>query len=327
MEGTVDKRASSTPGRNRKSKDVEYITADGGETKVPAIIDEDDEGDKETEDMHPTHTGGLSPLAAVLSVICCPFTLLCSWYVVSEKEEAVLLSYGSFNAIEKDAGCHFATCFGRDLRKVNKRIQSLDLPNTKVVDRSGSPLIVSGIVVFHIDDAKRAALDVTNATQFVYNEAQAVIKKVVSRFPYESHHQEGEPEEASLKTEAAIIQSKMQKMLQRATRQAGAFIHSFQFNELSYAPEIAAGMLRRQQAKAMLAARKVIVQGAVDLAYGAVDSLAEKGIKMQPEEKTRLVSNLLTVICSDTESNNSSTQTPAHDHHRSGPAFFTPGYT
>jgi membrane protease subunit (stomatin/prohibitin family) len=108
-----------------------------------------------------------------------------------------------------------------------------------------------------LTDHSRAALDVANVSQFILNEAQAVIKKIVSQYPYESHHEDGNPEEPSLKTESSALQKKLVRLLQKSANQAGVIIHSFQFNELSYAPEIAAGMLRRQQARAMLAARKV----------------------------------------------------------------------
>jgi len=165
---------------------------------------------------------------------------------------------------------------------------------------------------------------VTDVNSYIVNEATAVLKKIVSLYPYENHHEDGREDEMSLKNEASEIQKQMVRLLQKHVRAAGAKIHLFQFNELSYAPEIAAGMLRRQQARAMVAARKKIVEGAVEIAYGACDKLAERGVKMTPEEKKSLTSNLLAVICADSDSNQQSGLAAAsleqnHGHH---PRFF-----
>lgn len=267
-------------------------------------IDEDDDPSvdmKDEDHLEPTET---SCVATCVGLLCLPFTLMCSWYVVNEKTQVVQLNCGKFHGVEKEPGCHWANCAGRDLRRVDMRIQSLELPNSKVVDKNGSPLIVSGIVCWHISNAKRAAIDVQNVNLYVQNEAQAVLKKIVSMYPYEAHDEDGKEHNLSLKVEAAEIQKKMARMLQKQVKPAGATIYSFQFNELSYAPEIAAGMLRRQQARATIAARRKIVQGAVDIAYGAADELIDRGITMSHEERNKMVSNLLLVITGDNSDGN-----------------------
>jgi regulator of protease activity HflC (stomatin/prohibitin superfamily) len=291
--------------------------------KEPGLIEiEEDEPSEESKagDIVAAETSGL---ATCLGVICFPFTLCCSWFIVNEQEEVVKLNYGKFTGVESGPGCHWANCFGRELRTVDKRIISLDLPNQKIVEKSGNPLVVSAIVVYHVEDAKKATLDVTDVNSYIMNEATAVLKKVVSLYPYECHHEDGREDDMSLKNEAAAIQQQMVKLLQKHVRTAGAKIHLFQFNELSYAPEIAAGMLRRQQARAMVAARKKIVQGAVEIAYGACEKLNERGVKMTTEEKKCLTSNLLAVICADSDSNQQSGLAAAsleqgHNHHNQG---------
>jgi len=219
---------------------------------------------------------------------------------VQEQEEVVLLNFGKYTGTVRTPGCHFANFCGRDIRRVSKQKISIDLPETKVVDRNGNPLRISAIVVFSIVNSKRAAIDVQNCNQFVFNQSQAVMKQIVSQYPYE-HLNEEEDHLPCLKTEAEEISHKLVGALQEKVNIAGAQVLSFQFNELSYAPEIAAGMLKKQQAMATVAARKTIVEGAVEIAYGAVQKLSAKGIHMDGAEQTRLVSNLLTVICAETE--------------------------
>jgi len=238
-----------------------------------------------------------SPLSMVLGVACCPMTVMCSWFSVQEQEEVVTLNFGKYTGTIKEPGIHFKNCFGRDLRRVSKRKISVDLPNTKVVDKNGNPLQISGIVVFNFVNTKRATIDMENAHHFVVNQAQAVMKQIVSQYPYENLREDEKG--ACLKTEAGEIGTKYVQLLQTKVKIAGAKIHSFQFNEMSYAPEIAQGMLKRQQALATVSARKVIVEGVVDIAYGAIQKLETKGIVMSDLDKTKIATNLLTVMCAE----------------------------
>jgi len=175
---------------------------------------------------------------------------------------------------------------------------SIELGRTTVLDRNGNPLIISGVVVYQFVNPKRAALDVENPVGFVESQAEAVLKQVVSRFPYEASRDVDEP---CLKKEAEFVGKQLCQALQSKVEVVGALIHSFQLKEISYAPEIASAMLRRQQAQAMIESRQTIVQGAVEIAVEAVRSLEQHGVKLEPKEKTSLVSNILTVMCSDRE--------------------------
>jgi hypothetical protein len=122
----------------------------------------------------------------------------------------------------------------------------------------------------------------------------AVLKQVASRYPYESA-----THATSLKSETAVIAGEMREILQSKVQVAGAEVVSFELSDLSYAPEIARAMLVRQQAQALVDARKVIVEGAVEIVDHAIALLREKGHRMQPTEQERLVSNLLLVICGE----------------------------
>jgi len=153
--------------------------------------------------------------------------------------------------------------------------------------------LISGVVSYQIYKARAAVLDVQDVRQYILNQGLAVAKKIASMYPYES--QDGH----SLKGEAERIREQMMAMLQERCNVAGVVIHNFELTDLAYAPEIAQAMLIRQQAEAMVDARKIIVKGAVEIAHGAVESLSGRGLHLSPEEQNRVVSNLLVIICGD----------------------------
>jgi len=255
---------------------------------------EDDKDADLHEDNHPVTN--FHPLACFMGVVCFPITF-CSCYQVQEREAAVLMTYGKYAGTVKEPGIHWQNIWGRDLRKISTKIISIDLPHTKVIDANGNPLLISGVLTYQFVHPKKAVLDVENANKFVYTQAQAALKQIVSRYPYESDVEGAH----SLKNEAASIGQEMVAILQARVNISGTKIHSFAFNEISYAPEIASGMLKRQQAAATVAARKVIILGAVEIAHGAVTELEGRGIHMDNDARAHLVTNLLTVICSDQE--------------------------
>jgi len=243
---------------------------------------------------HPTTT--CHPMAVAWGLVCFPITI-CSCYTIQEREAAVLLTYGKYAGTVTSPGIHWTNMFGRDLRRISTKVISVDLPHTKVVDKNGNPLLISGVLTYQFVNPRKAVLDVENAKQFVYTQAQAALKQIVSRYPYET-----DDHTHCLKSESSVIGDEMVQILQSRVNISGTKIHSFAFNEISYAPEIASGMLRRQQAAATVAARKTIILGAVEIAHGAVEELNGRGIVMNDREKSVLVTNLLTVICSDKDS-------------------------
>jgi len=163
-----------------------------------------------------------------------------------------------------------------------------------VVDANGNPIIVSGIATFKVVDTIKAAFNVQNVNDYMNRQAMATLKRVCSRYPYESK------DGVSLQTEADQVSKEMISALQIKAEICGTKVLSYELADLQYAPEIAQGMLVRQQAQALLDARKVIVEGAVTIVTTAMRRLAESGVHLSERDQTRLVSNLLAVICSDT---------------------------
>jgi len=233
-------------------------------------------------------------LTLALSVLLFPITILASWLVVHPQEEAVVLNWGKLSKIVRTPGISWVNVWGRKLIKISTKQQAIEVHRTVVADGNGNPIVVAAVVTFRFVDSKKAALDVQDAPTFVRTQAMAVLKQVASRYPYESvNHQ------TSLKHETGAIAKEMRDLLQSKVEIAGAEVAAFELSDLSYAPEIAQAMLVRQQAQALVDARKVIVDGAVAIVHHAVELLAEKGLKLPAGEESRLVSNLLTVICGE----------------------------
>jgi regulator of protease activity HflC (stomatin/prohibitin superfamily) len=227
-------------------------------------------------------------------------TLLGSWVIVHPFEEVVVVSWGRLAGVIRQPGLHWATIWGRRLQRVRTAQQTIVLPKNTVADGNGNPIVVSGIVTFAFQDAAKAALEVRDAHDFVRSQAQAVLKQIASRYPYEARSSGGDAVEGhSLKTEAGLIGPELVRTLQAKVAPAGAKVASFELSDLAYAPEIAPSMLIRQQAQALVDARKTIVEGAVEIVREAVELLDRKGLGVAGPERARLVTNLLTVICGE----------------------------
>lgn len=233
-------------------------------------------------------------LTLVLSIIFFPITLLASWLVVHPQEEVVVLNWGHLSKVVKSPGLSWVNVWGRKVIRISTKQQAIEVNRTVVADGNGNPIVVAAVATFRFVDSQKAALEVQDAPSFVRTQAMAVLKQVASRYPYESAtHQ------VSLKSETGVIAKEMRDILQSKVLPAGAEVAFFELSDLSYAPEIAQSMLVRQQAQALVDARRVIVDGAVQIVHHAVELLTEQGHKLQPGEEARLVSNLLVVICGD----------------------------
>jgi len=181
-------------------------------------------------------------------------------------------------------------------RVVSTARAAIDLTHVKVADFKGNPLMVSGVVTYVVVDSRKAALDVQNVNSYIQTQAMAVLKRIASMYPYEA--KEGEH---SLKTEASRLRTQMVRFLQDRVNAAGVLIINFELTDLAYAPEIANAMLIRQQAEALVDARKIIVEGAVHISYGALAGLAERGVRLTKDQEAMMVTNLLCVICGDSK--------------------------
>lgn len=225
----------------------------------------------------------------------------CMWlgaaFCIKEQEEFVQLHWGRYTGLFNTPGCHCSNPCGRSLRTISKKKQVARVPLATVVDVNGTPLEVSAVITYYFANSVRAALAVENPSAYVITQASAVMKQVASKYPYEER--QGQVAEHDLKTESVAIGQEAVNLLSTRVEIAGAKILSFAFDQISYSEEIAGGMLKRQQADALIEARSTIVRGAVDIAHDAITQLKNKDIELDEEEKARLISNLMSVICAD----------------------------
>jgi len=220
---------------------------------------------------------------------------LCSCRQVSEREQHVLLYWGSYTHTLKLPGCYCVNVHGLDARVVSTQQIVIELAKVKVADHNGNPLVISGVVTYKIHEAHKWALSVTEGDMFVHAQGQSVLKAVAARYPYEARGSEH-----SLKSSHDMVSEELKSELQNRVDAAGVVVVSFELTDLSYAPEIAQAMLVRQQAEATVAARNTIVRGAVQITTSAVERLESQGVKLTRDEKAQLMGNILFTICGET---------------------------
>ena len=233
------------------------------------------------------------PLLVMLGIFSI-FWLLPGLFIIGPREAAVIIKWGKFRGVEDKEGIHFWSPWGRRLIRIATTQNSLEVARTTVVEKNGNPIEISAVVVYHVSDVRKAAIDVASFGAFVRDQTTAVIKRVAATFPYESP----DPNVPCLRKESQQVTDKLIAELQHVVAQAGVSIDSVRLNDLTYAPEIAQAMLMRQQAQALVDARKTIVEGAVGMVRDCIGRLHEAGLELSPTEREHLVANLLVVLCS-----------------------------
>jgi regulator of protease activity HflC (stomatin/prohibitin superfamily) len=189
-------------------------------------------------------------------------------------------------------------------RTLSLRIRNLDTDVLKVNDANGNPIEISAVITWQVQDAAQAAFDVEDYKGFVDIQAETAVRHVASVFPYDSYsvfpYDSYEEGQESLRGAADRVIATLQADLQERLDVAGVAVVDTRLRRLAYAPEIAADMLRRQQADAIVAARQRIVEGAVGMVDHALSSLNERDIvELDEERKAAMVSNLMVVLVSD----------------------------
>lgn len=243
---------------------------------------------------HDEPQGGLELWLVVGVTLVFPPILLCGFFILNPREEIVVLRFGKHVTTLKTQGIRWIHPIGRTLHRISTRDATLEIPKTTVVEKNGNPIEISAIVLYKVDDTYKAALQVEDYHRFLSNQAGAVIKRVSSKFPYES----ADEQIPCLKKESEVVTRAFVEELQEAILAAGVKVLGFRLNDLTYAPEIAQSMLMRQQAMALIDARKTIVDGAVQIVRDAVGQLQAEGFELDPASRDQLVSNLLVVLCS-----------------------------
>jgi regulator of protease activity HflC (stomatin/prohibitin superfamily) len=237
--------------------------------------------------------GGLLVFAIIVIVIA-GFSFG-GFFVVQPNQARVLILFGSYIGSVTEAGWWWCNPFAKK-QKISLRVRNFQSERIKVNDASGNPIEIAAVVVWRIVDTAKAVFDVADYEQFVTVQSETSLRHLASEYPYDDYR----TDTISLRGNADEVRNTLQAELQARLKLAGIEIVETRLTHLAYAPEIAEVMLRRQQAEAILAARKTMVQGAVSLVQMALAQLADSDlVELDPERKATMVSNLMIVLSGD----------------------------
>jgi regulator of protease activity HflC (stomatin/prohibitin superfamily) len=214
---------------------------------------------------------------------------------VSPGEARVISLFGGYSGTVRRSGLRWVNPLAKR-RKVSTRIRNHETALAKVNDADGNPIEIAAVVVWQVQDTARALYEVDDFVAFVGFQTETAVRLIATTHPYDTHG-DGPP---SLRDNAEVITTELSAEIAARVAPAGVKVIESRITRLAYAPEIAQAMLRRQQAGAVVAARKRIVEGAVGMVQLALERLEEQDIvELDDERKAAMVSNLLVVLCSE----------------------------
>jgi regulator of protease activity HflC (stomatin/prohibitin superfamily) len=222
--------------------------------------------------------------------------MLCGLFMVNPNEARVLQLFGDYVGTVTRPGLRWANPF-LTKKRVSLRVRNFETASRlKVNDVDGNPIEMSAVVAWKVVDTAQAVFQVDQYERYVTIAAEAAVRKLAMSFPYDSH----EDHQLSLRANPNEIGEHLRTEMQERLSLAGVEVLEARISNLSYAPEIAQAMLRRQQASAVIAARQKIVDGSVGMVEMALERLSKKNIvHLDEERKAAMVSNLLVVLCSE----------------------------
>jgi regulator of protease activity HflC (stomatin/prohibitin superfamily) len=238
-------------------------------------------------------SAGLIAAGVVLAIVA--FLSLVGLYTVQPNQAAVLSLFGKYVGTVKDEGLRWNNPFFSK-KKISLRVRNFESGKLKVNDLDGSPIEIAAVIVWQVVDASEAVYNVDDYESFVHIQSEAALRAMASSYPYDQH---GDGQTA-LRSHPQEISHHLQEQIAERLGKAGVAVIEARISHLAYAPEIAQAMLQRQQANAVVAARTQIVAGAVGMVEMALAELQKTGmVELDEERKANMVSNLLTVLCSD----------------------------
>jgi len=239
-----------------------------------------------------------SPPLIIIAVLTFVF-LLKGIYMLQPNQSALLMLFGAYRGTDYSTGLRWANPF-MNKTKVSLRLRNFNSEKLKVNDKRGNPIEIAAAVVWRVSDTARAVLDIDHYEQYVPIQAEAALRHLANEYSYD--HIDEADSSLTLRAGGDEIISKLKRELQERFEKAGLRVEDARLTHLAYAPEIAGAMLRRQQAEAVISARKQIVLGAVSMVEMALNGLTERGVvELDSERRAAMVSNLLVVLCAETE--------------------------
>ncbi|MCX4586717.1 SPFH domain-containing protein [Streptomyces sp. NBC_01481] len=223
------------------------------------------------------------------------FFAMCGLNTVAPGEARVVQLFGRYRGTIRTDGLRWVNPL-TSRTKISTRVRNHETAVLKVNDAYGNPIELAAVVVWKVEDTAQALFEVDDFLEFVSTQTEAAVRHIAIEYPYDAHDEDG----LSLRGNAEEITEKLAIELHARVEAAGVHIIESRFTHLAYAPEIASAMLQRQQAGAVVAARRQIVDGAVGMVEAALARLQERDIvELDAERKAAMVSNLMVVLCGD----------------------------
>ena len=216
-------------------------------------------------------------------------------FTVNPNEGRVLTLFGRYVGTVREAGLWYANPFFAK-KRISLRVRNFETTKLKVNDNHSNPIEIAAVVVWKVVDSAEALFEVDDYQHYVQTQSESAVRALAQTFPYDAHLSD----EIALSTHPQEVAKGLQGAIAERLEKAGVLVIEARISHLAYAPEIASAMLRRQQAGAIIAARKKIVEGAVGMVENALELISAKSIvTLDDERKAAMVSNLLVVLCSD----------------------------
>lgn len=216
--------------------------------------------------------------------------------VVAPNDAQVLQLFGDYAGTAREPGLRWTNPF-YTRKRISLRVRSFESSHLKVNDKEGNPIEIGAVVVWRVRDSAEASFEVDDYENYVRVQSEAALRNAATTYPYDAHDEAGV---LSLRGSTAAVADHLKDEMQQRLQKAGVEVMETRISHLAYAPEIAAAMLQRQQAGAIIAARQRIVEGAVGMVEMALTMLSHKGIvELDEERKAAMVSNLLVVLCGE----------------------------
>jgi regulator of protease activity HflC (stomatin/prohibitin superfamily) len=233
-------------------------------------------------------------LAAALA-LALGLVLMAGLFMVNPNEGRVLQLFGQYAGTARTPGLRWANPF-LTKRRVSLRVRNFESSHLKVNDSDGNPIEIAAVVVWRVVDTAEAVFEVDDYEHYVHVQTEAALRNLATSYPYDAHDEV----QTSLRGHTATVADHLKREVQERLAKAGVEVLEARISHLAYAPEIAAAMLQRQQAGAIIAARQRIVEGAVGMVEMALSQLSAKAIvTLDDERRAAMVSNLLVVLCGE----------------------------
>ncbi|WP_420322076.1 SPFH domain-containing protein [Flagellimonas sp.] len=221
------------------------------------------------------------------------------FFIVNPNGSRVMVLFGAYKGTVKENGFFWANPF-YTRQRISLRARNFDSERVKVNDKIGNPIMINVILVWQVADTYKSAFDVDNYEEFVRVQTDAAVRKLAGSYPYDNF--DDERAELTLRSGMDEVNEALENEITERLAIAGIKVMEARIGYLAYAPEIASSMLKRQQAVAIVAARKKIVEGAVGMVEDALVKLSTDNIiDFDDDKKAAMVSNLMVVLCGDKE--------------------------